>query len=308
MECEIAEGGKDRMRIALTQMDVVWEDKETNYGRARILVEKAAGAGADMIIFPEMSFTGFSMNVESVGEQAGGRGAACAASGEGFPTVGRMEKLAGEYGIVIVFGYVESGCWRKDADSAGAVENGEDADECFDRKAANVVAAVSREGLLYREYKIHPFSYGEEGKYYEGGSRVSGFQVGEMSFGGCVCYDLRFPEVFQVSSEKNEAIIVIANWPKERIDHWEVLLRARAIENQCYILGVNRTGEGGGLMYPLSSMAFSPKGERLTAGGFAGEELLLVEVDRDEVSSYRKEFPVKADRRNELYKNWYGGL
>ena len=125
-----------------------------------------------------------------------------------------------------------------------------------------------------------------------------------MELSGFVCYDLRFPEIFQAVSDRADMILVIANWPKERALHWETLLRARAIENQCYIIGVNRTGKGNGLEYMESSMAFDPSGERLTKA-HSKAELMVVDVEPDKVAKIRKAFPFKKDRQLELYESFY---
>lgn len=81
-------------------------------------------------------------------------------------------------------------------------------------------------------------------EYYQGGRKLKSVEWKGTTLGAFVCYDLRFPEIFQISSEKSEIIFVIANWPKSRIDQWDTLLKARAIENQVFMVGVNRTGEG----------------------------------------------------------------
>ena len=115
-----------------------------------------------------------------------------------------------------------------------------------------------------------------------------------------ICYDLRFPEIFQIVSEQAKVIPVIASWPTARREHWMTLLKARAIENQCFILGVNRSGEGGGLSYIGDSMAVSPTGEVL-AHVEGGNGLTIVDIDPNEADAYRKSFPVKADRKPALY-------
>ena len=115
-----------------------------------------------------------------------------------------------------------------------------------------------------------------------------------------ICYDLRFPEIFQIVSEQAKVIPVIASWPTARREHWMTLLKARAIENQCFILGVNRSGEGGGLSYIGDSMAVSPTGEVL-AHVEGGNGLTIVDIDLSEADAYRNSFPVKADRKPALY-------
>ena len=121
---------------------------------------------------------------------------------------------------------------------------------------------------------------------------------------GFVCYDLRFPEIFQAVSGRTDLILVIANWPKERIVHWETLLRARAIENQCYVAGVNRIGKGNGLEYRESSMAFDPFGERLTPAD-CKDSILVVDVKPETVTEIRCRYPFREDRKPDLYATLY---
>ncbi len=169
----------------------------------------------------------------------------------------------------------------------------------------NMLELTDGREILMKYAKIHPFSYGEESMHYCGGDSIVYACIHDICVGGFICYDLRFPEVFQISSRKNELICVIANWPESRIEHWKTLLQARAIENQCYIVGINRTGEGNGLYYPMSSMAFDPCGKRIDYKEVNSESestLLYADIKAETVRQYRKEFPVKEDRRENLYR------
>lgn len=276
-------------------MNIIWEDKETNIRHGEALMRRASRAGAGLIIFPEMSFTGFSMNVAKIGEDV----VQCSDGFEMTETTRRMQNLSSIYHIGAVFGYVRKATGRE----AG--------------KGFNSLMAVDNGHVLASYDKLHPFSYGAEGGFYLGGAHLADGVMQGIPFGFFICYDLRFPEIFQISSQRSHAFIVIANWPEERMEHWKVLLRARAIENQCYMLGVNRVGKGGSLNYAPSSMAFGPCGEQLEARELflaetegenesnAGRvpELLLVEINDGTVEECRKEFPLKLDRRESLYRN-----
>ena len=140
--------------------------------------------------------------------------------------------------------------------------------------------------------------------YLDYGRKLKSVEWKGTTLGAFVCYDLRFPEIFQISSEKSEIIFVIANWPKSRIDQWDTLLKARAIENQVFMVGVNRTGEGDGLHYNGHSAIYSPNGEAVTT--IREEECLLIgDINPEEIKEMRKTFPMKNDRREELYiKMW----
>lgn len=271
------------MKIALTQMDIAWENKAKNLEKAETLIQKAAAAGADMIIFPEMSFTGFSMDIEAIAEKVNEVQAGAAIT----DTVREIQKLSCKYPLVIVFGYVRLPEGSEKAQGMGI----------------NCLAAAEKGRVIMQYDKIHPFSYGGEEKHYISGTSITGCEIQGVPFGCFICYDLRFPEIFQISSQKNKVIIVIANWSWERIAHWKLLLQARAVENQCYILGVNRTGPGNGLYFEPSSMAFDPYGELISKETTG--EILFATVDMEVVDRYRSQFPLKQDRRPELYGRYY---
>jgi predicted amidohydrolase/AraC-like DNA-binding protein len=276
---------ENSMRIAMTQMDIVWEDKEANLTKGEALIAQAAAEGAEMIIFPEMSFTGFSMDVEGIGETK-----SCMWKGERVtPTAYRMLTCSERYDIAVVFGYVLQFPY-----SDGQITG------------KNTLMCAAGGEILAVYEKIHPFTFGEEGRYYVGGDEVITCKYKGIPFSFFICYDLRFPEVFQLVSGQAQAITVIANWPKERIAHWEILLRARAVENQAYLIGVNRTGSGGGLVYEPSSMMIDPYGERVQAQEQG--ELCFAELDTTAVSRYRQEFPLKQDRKNKFYGLQYSIL
>lgn len=256
------------IKVGLTQMDIVWEDKEQNQKTAERLMKQAVEQGVDLLVFPEMTLTGFTMNTECASEDM-----AHSAS------LAFFRKKSLELHLAVIFGLVIK-------------EEG----KCYNR-----LVCVSEGEVCYTYDKIHPFSYGEESQHYIGGDKVSVGRMKEMNLSGFVCYDLRFPEIFQAVADRVEVIFVIANWPKERLLHWETLLPARAVENQCYVVGVNRTGSGNGEEYVPSSVAFSPLGERLTKAGDTAE-LLIVELDVNQVKRVREQFPFRQDRREELYR------
>ncbi|MCM1157984.1 MAG: carbon-nitrogen family hydrolase [Bacteroidales bacterium] len=259
------------MKVGLTQMDIVWEDKEKNMARARKLMEQAAGQGVELLVFPEMTLTGFTMNTKLAGEEM-----------LFSPTLRFFKETSRQYHMAMAFGFVED----------------------FGEEYYNKLMIVSEGRILYDYDKIHPFNYSEEGKHYIGGHEVKTAMLKDVSVSGFVCYDLRFPEIFQAVSAQSDMILVIANWPKERVLHWETLLRARAIENQCYLIGVNRIGKGNGLEYAESSMAFDPMGERLTKA-HSKAELMIVDIHPEKVAEARRRFPFKEDRQVELYETFY---
>lgn len=259
------------MKIALTQMNIIWENPAKNREACQRLTKNAKEQGCDWIVFPEMTLTGFTMRPEAFGE---------AIYDETAPTCQFFHSLSRQYSISIAYGVISS-------------------DE---GKYYNQLVLLEPEKILMAYSKLHPFSYGAEALHYSGGDQIMVCRQKDILLSGFICYDLRFPEVFQIASRDAVVIFVIANWPKERISHWYSLLQARAIENQCFIIGVNRTGEGGDLSYPPSSVAFDPYGEPLTSK--SSEELLYADIDPALAEQYRREFPVKADRRSGFYRDF----
>lgn len=257
------------MKIALCQTAILWEKKEENLKKAETWIAKAKKDGAELICFPEMSFTGFSMHTERTAERR-------------KETVRVVSRMAEEAGLAVGFGWVEQG----------------------EQKARNHYTVVGRRGELLVDYvKLHPFSYSGEDLRFEAGQRLCLCRVGELRIGIFICYDLRFPEPFQALADRSDLLLVAANWPKGRREHWKCLLRARAIECQAYVAGVNCCGEQEGLAYSGDSCIFAPDGRQM-AGFQAGEGLLTAEIPGD-ADLFRKEFPVRQDRRRELYRLWY---
>lgn len=262
------------MRVALGQIDMVWEDKGRSFEKAEEMIKEAAENGCDVIVFPEMSFTGFSMNLEKIGEPLGNS-----------LTVLTMKHFAVTYGIAIAFG------WAALGKEPGA-------------KGTNRFTLVNQSGELVADYaKMHPFTYGRESEYYEKGTEIIAVPFLGRTISLFICYDLRFPEIFQIAARKADVIFVIANWPAIRSAHWETLLRARAIETQSYVVGVNCVGERDGMSYSGDSLAVDSIGNIL--GKLSNKEgILICDLD-DRAWNLRKKFATAADRREELYKTYF---
>jgi len=255
------------VRVALLQMDLAWEDVPENHRRARGLLEQAAKQGARLAILPEMFSTGFSMDAAGVAEPPGG------------PSETFLRAAANELGLSIIASIPETSGTRPH----------------------NMALVVSPEGAVARYAKIHPFSYGGEHLHYAPGDRVVTVEIDGVRVTPFVCYDLRFPEPFRAAAAETDLYVVVANWPELRREHWKTLLRARAIENQAYVAGVNRVGDGDGLHYAGDSAAISPLGETL-AEGDERERVLFADVEPDNVAKLRARFPALEDRRPEAYR------
>ena len=254
------------MRIALLQTDIAWENVAENHRRAARLLGEAGVGGARLAILPEMFSTGFSMDSRRIAQPPGG------------PSETFLREQAGSRNLWIL---------------ASIPESGEPA-------ARNMALLVSPGGAVVRYAKIHPFSVAGEHEHYAAGDRVVTAQVEELRVTPLVCYDLRFPEPFRVAAADTDLFAIVANWPDERREHWRTLLRARAIENQAYVAGVNRVGDGGRLHYAGDSAAISPLGETL-AEGDDHERVLFFEADPAAVAKLRARFPALQDRRPDAY-------
>ena len=253
------------MKVALCQFEIAFEKKEENTRRAIGFMEQARSAGADLVLFPEMSLTGFSMNITFTGEKD-------------RESVQVMSEATKRIGIAVGFGW-----------TALTGTRGE-----------NHYTVINAQGEILSDYvKMHPFSYSGEDRYFEKGNAPAHFTLDGISFSNFICYDLRFAEIFQCVSGRAHVIIVAADWPAGRSEHWKCLLRARAIENQCYILGVNSVGWQNGVYYTGDSCVILPDGT--VAEQLADEEGLICYELSDDVDAYRRSFPVKRDRRPQLY-------
>jgi predicted amidohydrolase len=231
------------------------------------MLAEAASGGARFAILPEMFNTGFSMDSRRIAEPPGG------------PSETFLREQAAMRDIWILASLPEAG-------------------EPLPR---NMALLVSPRGSVIRYAKIHPFSYAGEHEHYAAGERVVTADVEGLRVTPFVCYDLRFPEPFRLAAADTDLFAVVANWPDERREHWRALLRARAIENQAYVAGVNRVGDGGRLHYAGDSAGISPLGEIL-AEGDAREQVLFFDVDPEAVRKLRSRFPALNDRRPNAYR------
>lgn len=254
------------MKAALCQFQIEYEDKETNLQRAEHMIASAAAAHAQIIFFPEMSFTGFSMNVSAIRESNG-------------ETMQTMQKYARKYQIAVGFGWV-----RQNSD-----------------KGENHYTVLDEAGAILADYvKIHPFSFSGEDDHFAAGNQTTVFPFAGHRFGLFICYDLRFPEIFRAVAADVDIMVIAANWPEKRIAHWNKLLEARALENQCWVLGINCVGNQENLHYNGSSRAVDPEGE--TVDSMVDREGIIFCEIHDEVAQFRNNFPALHDRRTALYK------
>jgi predicted amidohydrolase len=160
------------------------------------------------------------------------------------------------------------------------------------------VARDGRDLALYA--KMHLIALLGENANYEPGDRLVPFDLGRVRAASLICYDLRFPEIFRAVVNECGLILVIASWPAPRQLHWDVLLQARAIESQCFVVGVNRVGEGGGYTFSGGSAVIDPLGQ-VIARAVDNETLLVADLDLAQIVQVRENFPFLRDRRPDLF-------
>ena len=251
------------MKISLIQYSPEWENKTVNKQKILSLLKKKSDLG-EILVFPEMTLTGFTMNTFQMAEDLKG------------DTITFFSGLAKRFQTNVFAGVIER-------DS---------------RNYFNSLVHLNPGGKLKAIYrKIHPFSYSTENKYYKGGELPTIATISGIKIGLSICYDLRFPELFRLyAKEKVDLIINIANWPDTRIEHWRTLLKARAIENQCYVAGVNRVGKDPKLIYNGYSSIFDPMGKEIVSKKDK-EIILTADIDKNYVKAVRKQLPFLDDMK-----------
>jgi predicted amidohydrolase len=257
------------MKVAAIQHDITWEDPAANFAHLAPMVAKAADDGARLVVLAEMFSTGFTMDTERTAEPPGG------------PSTQFLVEQASTHGVWVC------GSLPERADGASL--------------PANMLVLAAPDGTLHSYAKIHPFTYAREQEHFTAGDQHVTVDVEGVRVSLFVCYDLRFADEFWPLAPDTDCYVVPGNWPASRREHWRVLLRARAIENQAFVVGANRVGAGGKLDYVGDSRIIGPMGKVLAEappqGNVGHEAVLVAEVDPEVVRSTREKFPFLADRR-----------
>ena len=252
------------MIVAGIQHDIVWEDPDENFVHLAPMIGKAVAAGARLVVLTEMYATGFSMKTDRVAEPVDG------------PSARFLADQARAHGVWV--------CASVPERAVG------------DAHPFNQLVLAAPDGTTHRYAKIHPFTYGREHEHYSSGGQFLTVDVEGTRCSFFVCYDLRFADEFWALADRTDCYVVPANWPASRRDHWTTLLRARAVENQAYVVGVNRVGDGGRLHYCGDSMIVDPFGE-IVAQAADTETIITADVDPARVRAVRAEYPFLQDRR-----------
>lgn len=262
--------GDGIVKIGCIQLNVGFGKVEENFARAEEKIREAASLGAEIIVLPEMWNTGYAL--EKLPELA---------DVDGERTKAFLHGLSKELGVHIVGGSVSI----KKED-----------------KFYNTTYTFNKDGEQVGEYsKAHLFRLMDEHLYLEAGDSMNRFQLGDIEAAGVICYDIRFPEWLRAHAlDGAKVLFVPAQWPTPRIDHWKTLLQARAIENQCFVIAVNRIANKVE-NFNGQSMVIQPWGEVLWVGA-EDEEVAIIDVDFSIVDEVRGRIPVYEDRRPGLYE------
>lgn len=256
------------MKLFGIQMASVWEDPGATLEKAEPFIRDAAGQGGDIVCFPEQFATGWDPSSRLHVQDRSG------------PIVSTLRDLAREYGIAILGSF-------REASTPGP---------------RNLGIVIDRNGDELASYaKCHLFSPAHEDETYVPGDTIGTFILGGMMVGIAICYDLRFSGLFSAYARSGvHAMIIPAAWPSSRITHWELFIRARAVEHQMYVIGVNTIGDTPAGSYNGHSLASDPRGTVIADAG-VGETAFSVTLDRESVDQYRKAFPVGRDQNPHLY-------
>jgi predicted amidohydrolase len=252
------------MRVAVAQLDIALGDKEANLTKVE---EALSRTRAELVLFPELFTTGFDFpRLKKLAEPLNGE------------TVHKLCELAGKRLI------------------AGTLLENDGG------KLYNTFVLLSGSGVIATYRKLHLF--GEEKRYFTSGEKAVVARARDTTFGLATCYDVRFPELFRrLTLLGSEVFLLSAEFPAPRQEHFDVLVRARAIENQCFMLACNRVGKDEHNSYAGGSAVISPWGDVLARAG-SDEALLEVELSIAEVARVRSSFPVLEDARPELF-SWF---
>ena len=249
------------MIVSLIQSDIIWEDKNSNLKKYQEQIDKIEST--ELIILPEMFTTGFSMNPKNISEKMDGE------------TIQWMKDNASKMNSAI----------------CGSIIIEED-DKYFNR-----FIWVNPDNSIYHYDKRHLFSYAGENKNYTPGDSKIIIQYKGWKICPLICYDLRFP-VWSRNSEEYDLLIYVANWPAKRKLAWRSLLVARAIENQCYVIGVNRVGiDNSGNLHSGETSIINALGEQLYIKSHS-EDLYTNDISKLELEKVRKQLPFLNDKDN----------
>ena len=260
------------MKIAAAQIACTLGDISANVHKMREFAERAKNAGAELVVFPEMADTGYAMRVIREAANPWSEGA-----------VPELQKIARTLSLAII-----SGLSEKEGD---AIYNSQ--------------VVIDSSGAIVAKYrKTHLFAPIEEDKCCTPGDALVSLDFASLKLGLTICYDLRFPEIYRslALAQGANLFVISSAWPFPRIEHQRVLARARAIENQSYLVLANRVGKDDGVSFCGSSVVIDPYGVVVAAASADREELVVAEVSSEVLEAVRARMPVFTHRRPALYE------
>jgi len=252
---------QDQLKVAIIQSDLVWENPKKNRKHFSEKM-KSISKAVDIMVLPEMFSTGFTMNAKAVAETMEGK------------TVAWMQKKALKTGAAIIGSLI-------------ILE---------ENNYYNRLLFVEPSGTITTYDKRHTFTFAGEDKVFKAGSEKVIIDYKGWKICPLVCYDLRFP-VWARNTENYDILIYVANWPKSRVLAWDTLLKARAIENMSYVVGVNRVGiDDAQNDYSGSSAIYDVLGNAMTAIKLNKEQVEIVTLDQNHIHFYRNKLKFLDDK------------
>ncbi len=255
------------MKVTIIQSNIIWENVEQNL---KLFSEKinSIQEKTNLIVLPEMFATGFSMQPHEFAEYESLQ-------------INWLKEHAKKNNTVII----------------GSIITEKNA------KYLNSLIWMKPNGEFSVYNKRHLFTFAGEDKFYTSGNDILTTSINDWRIRPLICYDLRFP-VWSRNKNDYDILIYVANWPERRNDAWKTLLKARAIENQCYVIGVNRIGNDGNSIYHSGDSAIiNPKGNIISKTKAHEESVETIYLNLDELNTFRNKFPVANDADNFEIKN-----
>lgn len=262
------------LKIAVAQIDIALGQPAINEKKIITYAEKASDLGVDILVYPEMWNIGYDL-----------KNLATLADIRGEKSVALLRSLAEKYHLNIV---------------GGSVATSQNDDEFY-----NTMYVFNNQGKQISMYnKLHLFGLMNEEKYITAGKSMNCFTLSGIPSAAVICYDIRFPEWIRtmMSKEPQQILYVVAEWPVQRIQQWQLLLQARAIENQTFVVAANRVGRDDNNVFGGHSLVIDPLGNIIQQASDENEALLVAEINIADEDYIRGEIPVFRDRRPELYQ------
>jgi predicted amidohydrolase len=252
----------DDLRVSIVQSEIVWENKEKNLENYYTLINPLKKK-SDLVVLPEMFTTGFSMHAAPLAE---------------IDTENTIQTIQ---------------LWAKELDLAVA---GSFLAKDNDNKLYNRGFFITPDKMPCFSDKRHLFRMSEEDVIFTQGKSISLIPYKEWNIRLIICYDLRFPVWIRNRMNEYDLLLCVANWPQSRSNAWNILLKARAIENLCYVCGVNRTGkDAAGILYQGESVLLDYKGTIILDAGKQQEVILTATLNKKDLYSFRNKFPAWKD-------------